>query len=62
MVARWLERWLSTVETVSLVGRGSSVVGALALNIRDCISCGGGSSVVGALALNIRDCISCRAW
>ena len=35
MVVQWLERWLSTLETVSLVGHGSSVVGALALNIRD---------------------------
>ena len=40
---------LSTLETVSLVGRGSSVVGALALNIRDFVSLvGRGSSVVGA--------------
>ena len=59
MVAQWLECWLSTLETVSFVGRGSSVVGVLALNIRDCVSfVGRGSSVVGALALNIRDCVS----
>ena len=43
---------------MSIVGRGSSVVGPLALNVRGCVSIvGRGSSVVGALALNVRGCV-----